>query len=64
MARFYSKCTVTADDRWFDNGGLPIEKPTQIEPEKTKTKEEIEEEKQHQAEIAKRKEAEILAKLK
>ena len=64
VARFYSKCTVTADDRWFNNGGLPIEKPTQIEPEKTKTKEEIEEEKQHQAEIAKRKEAEILAKLK
>lgn len=64
ITRFYSRCTVTADDRWFDNGGYPIEKPTKLEPEKIKSQEEIEEEKQQQAEIAKRKEAEILAKLK
>ena len=64
MTRFYSRCTVTADDRWFDNGGYPIEKPTKLEPEKIKSQEEIEEEQQQQAEIAKRKEAEILAKLK
>ena len=64
ITRFYSRCTVTADDRWFDNGGYPIEKPTKLEPEKIKSQEEIEEEQQQQAEIAKRKEAEILAKLK
>jgi hypothetical protein len=64
ITRFYSKCTVTADDRWFDNGGLPIEKPTKLEPEKVKTEEELEQEKQHKADIAKRKEATILANLK
>ena len=61
---FYSRCNVTADGRWFDNGGLPIEVPTQLEPEKVKTKEELEEEERQKAEIAKRKEAEILANLK
>lgn len=61
---FYSACTVTADGRWFDNGGMPIEVPAKLEPEKVKTAEEIEEEKQKQAEIAKRKEEEILANLK
>jgi len=61
---FYSKCTVTADGRWFDNGGMPIEAPTKLEPEKVKTAEEIEEERQQKAEIAKRKEAEILSNLK
>ena len=61
---FYSKCTVTADGRWFDNGGMPIEAPTKLEPEKVKTPEEIEEEQQQKLEIAKRKEAEILAQLK
>ena len=43
-SNFYSRCTVTADGRWFDNGGLPIEAPTKLEPEKVKTKEELEEE--------------------
>jgi len=43
---FYSRCTVTADGRWFNNSGLPIEAPAKLEPEKTKTPEEIEEEKQ------------------
>ena len=62
--KFYSPCTVTADGRWFDNGGFPIEVPTQLEPEKVKTQEELEEEKQKKLEISKRKEAEILANLK
>lgn len=60
VTRFYSKCTVTADDRWFDNGGLPIEKPTKLEPEKVKTQEELQEEQRQKAE----KEARILANLK
>ena len=30
---FYSRCIVTADGRWFDNGGMPIEAPTKLEPE-------------------------------
>ena len=64
MTRFYSKCTVTADDRWFDNGGLPIEKPTKLEPEKVKSQEEIEEEDKIKAEKAKNREAAILANLK
>jgi len=61
---FYSRCTVTADGRWFDNGGLPIEAPTKLEPEKVKTQEEIEEEKRIQVEKAKNREAAILANLK
>ena len=61
---FYSRCTVTADGRWFDNGGLPIEAPSKLEPEKVKTQEEIEEEQRAKEERAKRKEAEILANLK
>ena len=61
---FYSKCTVTADDRWFDNGGLPIEKPAKLEPEKVKTAEEIEEEERIKIEKSKAKEAAILANLK
>ena len=61
---FYSRCTVTADGRWFDNGGLPIEAPTKLEPEKVKTQEEIEEEKRIQLEKAKNREAAILANLK
>ena len=62
--KFYSRCNVTADGRWFDNGGLPIEAPTELEPEKVKTAEEIEEEERIKAEKAKRREAEILANLK
>ena len=34
---FYSPCTVTADGRWFDNGGIPIVPPKQIEIEKRKS---------------------------
>ncbi len=61
---FYSRCTVTADGRWFDNGGMPIETPTKLEPEKVKTAEEIEEENKIKAEKSKAKEAAILANLK
>ena len=57
---FYSSCTVTADNRWFDNGGLPIEAPAKLEPEKQKTVEDIQEEQRLKAE----KEARILANLK
>ena len=39
---FYSPCLVTADGRWFDNSGMPIEPPEKLEPEKVKTAEEIE----------------------
>ena len=49
---FYSPCRVTADGRWFDNCGMPIEAPTELEPEKVKTKEEIEEEERIKAEKA------------
>ena len=57
---FYSPCRVTADGRWFDNGGLPIEAPKNLEPDKKKTAEEIEEELQAKIE----KEKNILANLK
>ena len=61
---FYSRCTVTADGRWFDNGGMPIEAPTKLEPEKVKTQEEIEEENRIKVEKSKNREAAILANLK
>ena len=61
---FYSRCTVTADGRWFDNGGLPIEAPAKLEPEKVKTAEEIEEEERIKKERSKAEEAAILAHLK
>tara|TARA_Y100000592_G_scaffold27313_1_gene43387 strand:- start:12659 stop:13156 length:498 start_codon:yes stop_codon:yes gene_type:complete len=57
---FFSACTSTADGRWFDNCGMPIEAPDKLEPEKQKSQDEIEEEKR-QAAI---KEARILANLK
>ena len=59
-SNFYSACTSTADGRWFDNQGLPIEAPTQLEPEKQKTEEEIEDERKRKAE----REARLLAGLK
>ena len=61
---FLSPCRVTADGRWFDNCGLPIEAPDKLEPEKVKTTEELEEEKRINDEKSKRREAEILANLK
>ena len=57
---FYSPCTSTADGRWFDNCGLPIEAPDKLEPEKKKSQEDIDEEKR----LAAQKEARILANLK
>jgi len=59
-SNFYSACVVTADGRWFDSGGLPIEAPAKLEPEKIKTQEEIDEEKRLKAQ----REARILANLK
>ena len=61
---FYSRCTVTADERWFDNCGMPIEIPSKLEPEKKIDPEELELEKQRKLEHAKAKEAAILANLK
>jgi len=61
---FYSACTSTADGRWFDNTGMPIEAPTKLEPEKQPDPEELELEKQRKLENAKAREAEILANLK
>ena len=63
-SNFFSRCMVTADGRWFDNGGMPIEAPTKLEPEKVKSQEEIDEENRVKAERAKAKEAAILSKLK
>ena len=57
---FYSHCTSTADGRWFDNCGMPIETPTKLEPEKQKSQDDIEEEKRLKAQ----REARILANLK
>ena len=57
---FYSPCRVTADGRWFDNSGMPIEAPDKLEPEKVKSAEDLEEEQRLKAE----KEARILANLK
>ena len=61
---FYSACVSTADGRWFDNCGFPIEAPTKLEPEKQPDPEELELEKQRKLENAKAKEAAILASLK
>ena len=59
---FYSKCTVTSDGRWFDNCGLPIEPPKQvdIEPEAKPDKEDIEEQKR----MAREREQRLIAGLK
>ena len=61
---FYSACVSTADGRWFDNCGFPIEAPTKLEPEKQPDPEELELEKKRKLENAKAKEAAILANLK
>jgi hypothetical protein len=42
---FYSKCTTTADGRWFDNSGMPINPPKEIE--KDAAEEETEDEKEN-----------------
>jgi len=61
---FYSACVSTADGRWFDNCGFPIEAPTKLEPEKQPDPEELELEKKRKLENAKAREAAILANLK
>jgi len=61
---FYSPCIATVDGRWFDNCGFPIEAPAKLEPEKVKTKDELEEENRIKLEKSKAKEAAILANLK
>ena len=61
---FYSRCYSTADGRWFDNTGFPIEAPSDLEPEKVKTQEQIQEEERIKKEKVRLKEAEILANLK
>jgi hypothetical protein len=63
-SNFYSACTSTADGRWFDNQGLPIEAPAQLEPDNKPDPEQLELEARRKAENAKAKEAEILANLK
>jgi hypothetical protein len=57
---FYSACVSTADGRWFDNTGMPIDAPTKLEPEKQKSHEEMEQENILKAQ----REARILANLK
>ena len=72
---FYSVCYVTADNRWFDNVGLPIEAPKNSLDEEVKesnveivrmppSAEELAEERKIKAENAKAREAAILANLK
>ena len=61
---FYSPCVSTADGRWFDNCGFPIEAPTKLEPEKQPDPEEIELAEKRKLENAKAREADILANLK
>ena len=34
---FYSVCYHTADGRWFDNSGMPMEAPTNVEEEAVKS---------------------------
>ena len=61
---YYQRYSHTADGRWFDNTGFPIEVPTKLEPEKQPDPEELELEKQRKLQHAKAKEAAILANLK
>ena len=63
-SNFYSACTSTADGRWFDNTGFPIDPPEKLEPEKKPDPEELELLEKRKAENAKAREAEILANLK
>jgi hypothetical protein len=63
-SNFFSPCTSTADGRWFNNMGFPIDPPEKLEPEKKPDPEELELLEKRKAENAKAKEAEILANLK
>ena len=67
---FYSVCYHTADGRWFDNSGMPMEAPNNVEEEVAKVepgfvKRELTDE--EKSEIARHKtarEQQLLAKLK
>ena len=67
---FYLHVRVTADGRWFDNGGMPIKPPTKVEDEEEKDsvgfmhRELTDEEKAEQAKWKAREEKEMLSKLK
>jgi len=67
---FYSECRVTADGRWFDNSGFPIEAPTKVEEEEEKQtagfveSEQTEEEKAEEAKLKAEREAKMLQNLK
>ena len=63
-SNFFSPCTSTADGRWFDNCGFPIDPPDKLEPEKKPDPAELELDARRKAENAKAKEAAILANLK
>ena len=67
---FYQQVRVTADGRWFDNGGMPIEAPTKVEDEEEQEsvgfmhRELTDEEKAEQAKWKTQQEMERLKKLK
>ena len=67
---FYQAIRVTADGRWFDNSGFPIDPPTKVEEEEEKTevgfvhRELTEEEKAEQAKWKATEEQRMLKKLK
>ena len=39
--KFFSTCYVTADGRWFDNCGMPIDAPKKVEEEETTAQVEV-----------------------
>ena len=67
---FYQQVRVTADGRWFDNGGMPIEAPTKVEEEEEQEsvgfmhRELTDEEKAEQAKWKTQQEMERLKRLK
>jgi hypothetical protein len=67
---FYSECRITADGRWFDNCGMPIEAPTKVEEEEEKEtagfidSEPTEEELVEQAKLKAEREQKMLQELK
>ena len=67
---FYQQVRVTADGRWFDNGGMPKEAPTKVEDEEEQEsvgfmhRELTDEEKAEQAKWKTQQEMERLKKLK
>ena len=67
---FYQQIRVTADGRWFDNCGFPIDPPTKVEEEEEKTevgfihRELTEEEKEERAKWKANEEQRMLKKLK